>query len=271
MRITTVLLALLVSSASAQSSPTQPTAAVAFALHPTGPLLSFETTTIKKAEVGGPRRGETVRAYIENAYAVSSFFQAPVLGGPAWIDTDKYVIYGKMPDAVQAAMKTMTVQQIGNQGRGMQQSLLADRFNLKVHFETREIPIYELTAANGGLKIKEVPPPPPVVPGSLPRSGAATMRNQGTVSIVNEQATTISALINVLTVWAQAGGKPIVDKTGFTGNFDIIDLEWDLAGPDGGGPALITAMEKNLGLKMTLTKGPVEVVVIDSIERPSEN
>jgi uncharacterized protein (TIGR03435 family) len=94
------------------------------------------------------------------------------------------------------------------------------------------------------------------------------------------RATTMGALVSALRNTSDIGGKPILDKTGFTANFDVARLEWANpsasasptdASPGSDAPSLFTALEESLGLKLTPTKGPVEVLVIDSIDRPSDN
>src|ERR1017187_10139433 len=79
--------------------------------------------------------------------------------GPDWIDSTRYVIQGKPPDSLRDAMKTMTNEERGKENELMMQSLLANRFQLKAHFETREMPLYELVLAKGGSKLKEEPDP----------------------------------------------------------------------------------------------------------------
>jgi uncharacterized protein (TIGR03435 family) len=270
--------------------------------HPAGPLPSYEVATIKPAppETGGPQamggrmtlRGrQTIKNYILSAYGTPSFSKSQIAGGPAWIDTDAYVIQGKVPDDLRDAMQKMTPAEQTNQTRMMQQSLLADRFKLKVHFETRELPIYELAPAKGGLKIKSVAAPPPIVPGTAPPRipyigpgyhpppGTTMMAMSGAGASLYASATTMGAFISMLRGTSDIGGKPILDKTGFTANFDVDGLKWaNLNAPapadsstDADAPSLFTALEETLGLKLTATKGPVEVLVIDSIDRPSEN
>lgn len=294
MRISAILLASLALTAAAQAP--QPTPEVQV-FHPSGPLPSYEVATIKKADqnatgpilampigqrmvTSGPR-GETIKSYIESAYSPSVFSQAQVVGGPAWLATDSYVIQGKPSDELRESMQKMTVEQQGDQTHMMQQSLLADRFKLKVHFEVREMPIYELTPAKGGLKIKEVPAPPASVPGGPPMlpptaggqppPGMTLIMKKESATTVTARSTTMASLINILRRRLDSPKNPIVDKTGFTGNFDIADLEFSDLNTDSDAPSLVTALQEKLGLKLVATKGPVEVVVIDSIERPSEN
>jgi len=272
------------------------------AFHPAGPLPSYEVATIKPENPGPPSPGmarritPTLRAYIASAYGVQMPPNAApgcagcqVIGGPAWLDQDRYDIEGKPPDAVRDAMEKMTIDQRREQTEMLQQSLLAERFHLKVHFEKREMPVYELVPAKGGLKVTAVDPPPqsgqdpvkPPKPGE-PRSPAMTMgmSADGTV-VLTAKAMTMEGFARTLRLFAtETTDRPVIDRTGFQGNFELKDFRFlapSLAAasgtPEGQSDAepIVTAMEQQLGIKLVRAKGPVEVVVIDSIDRPTEN
>jgi bla regulator protein BlaR1 len=256
-------------------------------IHATGPLPSYEVATIKPVdEFAAPQAGQmrtTIKDYILNSYGMSSLAQYQIEGGPAWISKDLYVIDGKVPDNLRDAMQKMTPEQQSYKRCMLMQSLLVDRFKLKVHFVTKQMPVYELSVAKSGLKIKEVPPlvppgpgaapPPPPTPGAALPRGALSMQTNDGVTTLNLRAAKMRLLINMIWRDPEIAGRPIVDKTGVTGSFDVVDLQWvGLTAPsDAVGPSLPTAFEEQLGLKLTATKGPVDVVVIDSIERPSPN
>jgi uncharacterized protein (TIGR03435 family) len=216
--------------------------------------------------------------------AYGAKYAAQVIGGPDWLSKDSYVIHGKVPDDVQAVLQKMTSQDRIDQNRSMQQSLLADRFHLKAHFETRVLPVYELVPAKGGLKITEVPAPPERKPGDppirhpaddpLPPGSSMGSFNSNGLRGLNARAIKMQLLARI--IGGDAGDRPIVDHTGFTGYFDIKDLTWAPLGdasadsaPDA--PSLIGALEKTLGIKLVPAKDPIEVLVIDHIEKPSEN
>lgn len=270
--------------------------------HPAAPLAAYDVATIKPADpndspalVPGMRlagsRGQTIKSYILSAYGASPASQAQLVGGPAWLATDVYIINGKVPDDLRAAMDKMAPEDRLSQTRQMQQSLLADRFHLKAHVESRTMPVYELAPVKGGLKLKPVPAPTPFVPGSPPppppgpgvavRPGMMMMSMGGATHTMKAGAIDMRMLITILRNQSEIGGKPILDKTGFTDHFDIVNLQWagltaaaapaDTGAPDTDAPSLFTALEETLGLKLTPTKGPVEVLVIDSIDRPTEN
>jgi len=274
----------------------QTAAPVARVFHPAPPLPSYDVATIKPVDVAassvnGRRifRGSTVREYIRTAYAPTIAQLAPsqVIGGPDWIDKDEYIITSKPPADLEVAMKKMRSDERVPQDHAMQQSLLSERFHLKVHFEVREMPVYTLVPAKGGLKIKPVeapvprdpgsPPPPfPSANGPLPAGTMMTMMGPNGMRAVRARATTMTGLVRLLSSQlGETGSRPIIDQTGFTGFFDIDELKWtsltSTTAEPSDLPTLPTALEESLGIKLVATKGPVEVVVIDSIEHPSEN
>lgn len=290
----TTILALAALAGLAQTTQPKPELLL---FYPSAPLLSYEVATIKLVDPNtadqvvrfppGAARSTslsplTIRRYIMNAYG--AIYAAQVVGGPDWLIEDAYNIKGKVPDDLEAALQKMTTQERIEQNRSMQQSLLADRFHLNAHFETRVLPVYELIPAKGGLKITEVPAPPELKPGDpqprfgpgapLPPGSSMTMLNSNGLRVFSGRAIKMQALVRP--IGPDAGDRPIVDHSGFTGYFDINDLTWAPLGdataasaPDA--PSLTVAMEEKLGLKLVPAKDPIEVLVIDSIDRPSPN
>lgn len=295
-----VLFPLLTLCAAAQTADP-----VARAYHPALPLPAYDVATIKPfVPVTAPNGmimmgGSTIRQYIRNAFSPPStqLASSQVIGGPDWVDKDKFDIKGKPSPDLEVAMKKMNNEDQTAQNRAMQQALLADRFHLKVHFEVREMPIYILTSAKGGLKIKPVDPPPardpnappaPFTPpppgGPLPPGMMMIMMKSNGERTMRARSTNMSGLLSLLrNNSGEAGDRPIIDHTGFTGHFDVDELSWaplttatsadSSAAPStpSDAPSLATALEETLGIKLVATKGPVEVVVIDSIDHPSEN
>ncbi len=200
-----------------------------------------------------------------------------VVGGPAWINSEGYDIEVKPGAGTDPKQWWL-----------MWQTLLADRFKLRLHRETRDLPIYDLTLAKSGPKLpaaKEAgcvsfPPgtPPRYVPGKVDCgyvSGPFWGYEAGLLHIKGSKIH-IADLIRELT---SVLDRPILDKTGFTGEFDF-DLSFTrdqaLRGfPGFGGPAdpnlpnIFAALEEHLGLRLVPAKGPVEVLVIDHAERPA--
>jgi len=288
-RTLAALFTLLTLTASAQTADPAQTA-VARVFHPAPPLPSYDVATIKPSvPVTGSNgmivlSGTTVRRYIRTAFAPASVSLAPsqVIGGPEWIDKDTYTITGKPSADLEVALRKMTNDERGVQQHMMQQSLLADRFHLKVHSEVRVMSVYALVPAKGGLKIKEVAappppdplnPPPPLGPNAPVRPGTSMMMMSAGSRTLKAGATTMTSFVSRIST--EMGDRPMIDQTGFTGYFDV-ELKWaplDSATTSDSSdlPSLATALEETLGIKLVATKGPVEIVVIDSIDHPSEN
>lgn len=225
-------------------------------------------------------RNNALRNMIRNAYELQNF---QIVGGPDWIDQEKFDITAKAP----------TENPSTQEFRVMVQALLADRFRLVVHRETREMPIYALVLArpDGRLgarlnrsmtdcaAIAEAarrggPPPAPAAPNpnGAPQCGTRTLPGRilaGGVSMA-DLARNISNF----------AGRMTLNKTGLTGVFDL-DLEYtpDQLPPEGtlppgvprppvDGPSLFTAVQEQLGLKLDPQRGPVNVLVIDSAQLP---
>ncbi len=284
-------------------TPDPPQTPVARVFHPTPPLPSYDVATIKPfVPVTAPNgmilsNGSTVRQYIRNAFSPppTQLASSQVIGGPDWIDKDRYDIKGKPSPDLEVALKKMKNEDQTAQNRAMQQSLLAERFHLKVHFEVREMPVYTLVPAKGGLKIKPVDPPPtrdpnappapftpPAPGGPLPPGMMLIMMKSNGERTMKARATDMSGLLNLLrNNSGETSDRPIIDQTGFTAHFDVDDLTFaplttaapsaDASVASSDAPSLATALEESLGIKLVATKGPVEVIVIDSIDRPSEN
>ena len=231
-----------------------------------GQMPAYEVATIKPWD--GKGLAIPLRVYIQGAFGIPPNRIGWVIG-PDWINGTRYVIQSKPPDSIRDAMQTMTAAERYRENALMMQSLLADRFQLKAHFETREMPVYQLVLAKGGSKLKEAPDP--------------TKHQFGMGSSSFRGSATIHDLIDVLECAADIGGRAVIDKTGLTGIYDF-SLKWTPLQPaaaSGGesgtaplsdveGASLFTAIEE-LGLKLVPTKEPGQVLVIDHIERPSEN
>lgn len=139
----------------------------------------------------------------------------------------------------------------------MFQAMLADRCKLKVHFETKELPAYDLVIAKGGLKMKE----------STPDEKSMERAGQGTVT---GRAMGIETLVAIL----PKDGRLIVDKTGLGDRRFDFDLQWmpDNRHTDAdSGPSVFTALEEQLGLKLMSSKAMGKILVIDHMEKPSPN
>lgn len=202
----------------------------------------------------------TLKFLITVAYGVEA---VQVSGGPDWIDTAKFDMLAKPADGEKLQMKPML------------QSLLADRFNLMVRHDAKELSVYELRIAKAGRlgpKLKEAEP------GACPADGA-TVRNIPCGGFLMEPGHLYghkdppSSLTRPL---AQILGRPVVDKTGIATEFDLT-LDWmpDLAGQPASAnsdlPSIFTAIEEQLGLKLVASKQSTEILTIQRAEKPSEN
>jgi uncharacterized protein (TIGR03435 family) len=230
----------------------------------------------------------TVKMLVGLAYKVQGF---EISGGPGWIDSDGYDINAK------AAESSLTLDQL----RPMVQALLEDRFKLKVRRETKEMPIYAALPARNGTKVPEAREGGCVLPGSNsppnnpPTSPAAPSHRPlapcgGFIMNPNRLVGGSISMTQLANVLSSFLGRPVIDKTGFAGKFDV-ELEFSpdgiVFGPGGvrvpGGPppetanadtsrpSIFTALQEQLGLKLDSQKGLGEILIIDHVERPSEN
>jgi bla regulator protein BlaR1 len=251
-----------------QTSSVQPSATPPVVAPAPQQTPAYEVATIKPP--GANEYGMPLRFYIQEAFGIPINSTGWVIG-PEWINSARYVIHGKPPDSIRDAMQTKTPGQRGKEVHLMMQGLLADRFKLKAHFETKEMPVYQLTVAKGGPKLKENTDAGPGMAAVDP----SWIRGKGVPTHL---------LCNMLESVPDIGGRVIVDKTGLSGSYDFL-LKWTpmeatappsgeggtAASPGAEGASLFTAIEEQLGLKLVPTKGPGQVLVIDHIERPSEN
>jgi uncharacterized protein (TIGR03435 family) len=283
-----------------------------FAQGPTTPRPSFEVASIKpyadpgsgqrffgfRGELGGTRinmTGVTVKMLLNYAYAIRDF---QIIGGPDWINTERYDIQAKAeagsiprPTGLQDPFSVGPMQM-------RTQSLLENRFQLKLHHESRELPVYELVEVKGGSKLalsEDQTPPQPPKPGDpapqppkqgdSPRRGGIGFQRNATGFTLRGAGIQLSIILGVL---SQQVGRTIINKSELKPGLYDIQIQWSDNGPSTGPPfppglepppppvepsgaSIFTALQEQLGLKVVATKGPVEVLVIDSIQRPSAN
>jgi bla regulator protein BlaR1 len=200
---------------------------------------------------------------IESAYNLPVGSGSRILGGPDWLrqDIDQFEVQAKIEDSEFAAMQKMSPAQQRERVALMQQSLLADRFKLKLHFETRELPAYALTIAKSGAKLS------PAKPDESSR--ISTLGNQQG-SEMTAIAVTLKQFVLSPLLTGSAGGRLVVDQTGLKGAFDFT-LKWTPEQLAADGPSFFTAIQEQLGLQLVPAKAPLEVIVIDHIEQPSAN
>lgn len=209
--------------------------------------------------------GVSLRMLIMEAYDVRAF---QVSGGPGWMSTERWDIEAKA-EGVQGQLP------IG-QTLKMLRALITDRFHLELHHETKEMTIYALVVGKNGSKLAPHTGEPPSPTDRLRmRPGSISAKQAGIAALVRQ-------LIPQL-------GRPVIDKTGLTGQYDFT-LEWmpepGQGGPeslglppdsrlpppsDSNGPSIFTAVQEQLGLRLDAQKGPVDIIVVDRVEKPEEN
>ena len=233
--------------------------------------------------------GATLRVLIEQAYDIRDF---QISGGPKWIDSDRFDVSAKIEGGANPHPDLTNIpdqrKQMERQRKRLQ-SLLADRFQLKIRRETKEMQAYVLTTAKNGSKLKEAKleePTPVDNKAQLPPRGPGIRVGYGRIT---GQFITLDFLAQIL---AQQVGRPVIDTTGLTGSYDFA-LEWTpdpaqgqgpgmmpapglprpdvQASADAGGTSLFAAIQEQLGLKLDSQKAPVEIIVIENVEKPSEN
>ncbi len=201
----------------------------------------------------------SVKMLIGQAYEVREF---QISGGPGWLGSQHYDITAKAESDDNIGPEKL---------RPMMQALLADRFQLKFHRDTKEAPIYALVVAKNGPKLLE-----------NAGGGQGSQMRMGRGELSGQQIA-MPMLANQL---AQQLGRSVLDKTGLKGQYDI-KLTWtpgeesqsfgpregnpEAPPPDSSGPSIFTALQEQLGLKLESQKGPVELLIIDSIEKASDN
>lgn len=234
---------------------------------------TFEVATIKLAMPGVPGKGFRVqnRRFTTINTSVSDLVQfaygihpRQITNGPDWISVDKFDITAQ-PDG--------EGQPNDRQWKLMVQKLLADRFKLSFHHDKKELSVYAITVTKTGPKLTPSTGDPNGLPGlGFGQLGRFQARNANMQDFAN-------------TMQSTALDRPVVDHTGLSGRFDFT-LTWvpdefqfpDLKVPGAptipsvtDGPDLFTAFQQQLGLKLDSTKEPVDVIVIDHVEKPSEN
>jgi bla regulator protein blaR1 len=266
---------------SATQSPPQNTSAALAEFKYDVASFKVNKSGLGRAMVSTPEDGLTatnfnLKELIGIAYGIFAAAQdGRIVGAPNWITSEAYDVEAKMDGTTADALKKLTPSDRMFARQHMFQELLADRCKLAAHWDTKELPVYELVIGKGGSKIQESKPNHGVASGR----GGLGLRGRGGPLTAREVP--ISDLVGLLSVLLN---RTVVDKTGLTGKYDFI-LNWtpdDIQDPsffpsssgqppDPTGPSIFSALQEQLGLKLETGKGPVKVIVIDHIERPSGN
>ncbi len=233
---------------------------VAFAAGLAYPQTEFEAASVKPTppgsadqriefQPGGRFRATniTLKGLLRVAYDVKGF---QISGGPKWIDSARFDVEAKAAGNPSASERLAMIQ-----------ALLADRFQLKLHRQSKELPIYWLVVGKNGPKFQQ----------AKEQSRSFQVR-RGSL----DTHTTMAALANVFSNWLE---RIVLDRTGLQGTYEV-KMEWtpdENVRPDEPeiasrpGASLFSAVQEQLGLKLEPRKGPVEILVIEGAEKPSEN
>jgi bla regulator protein blaR1 len=228
-----------------------------------------------------------------------------IVGAPGWLSQDQWTIEAKTAEGtVDPPSTTPPFLNVSDVMAARLRSLLEDRWQLKTHRETKEMQVYALSVGKSGSKLKAVDPPGTPGQTAAPPAGTRpSLRPDGTLpaayapppgSTVAGPGTIVASAITMDQITILLGrlmDYPVIDKTSLRGHFNV-KLEFDPATApraalgaraangastaqpmpdDPAGPSLFTAVQEQLGLKLELKKEPVEVLVIDSIQKPAEN
>jgi len=222
--------------------------------------LTFDVASVKRSTSsayrppftvtggGGIDANATLDLYLVLAYKVAPF---QIVNLPEWAHSEDYTIVAHAPPG--------TVQKVAGKRDDelleRLRNLLADRFHLAIHREMRDMPVYVVTVAKNGPKLPES------------EKHEITSLHMSRTQVANEGGARMSWLAASL---ESRVGRKVIDETGLT-EFYRFDLHWAPENLPDAGPSLFTAVQEQLGLKLEAKRRPVEVIVVDRVERPTEN
>ena len=243
----------------------------------TPPPITFEVTSVKPSKAGttdsrssmNNARFTASNITLKNLMAYTAFGvpEPRIFGGPAWLNTARFDIEARLDAATYERWNHLDHHGHSLAGQSMFQQLLADRFHLRYHWETRTLPVYALVVARSGSRLS---------PST--QADADTDTNDGEITA---KGVTVADLARTLTQeLSHELGRVVTDHTGLPGKYNLT-LTWTPAdtarSPDAGasgslpdpGPSIFTALREQLGLKLEATRGPVQVLVIDQLDPPA--
>jgi len=280
--------------------PSRPTS---FGVNADGSMSGAIRRGLRYTADGFVAENTSVKSLIQTAFGVGN---DRVSGGPDWIDSEKYDIQAKIDDPVVIDwLQKLATEERNLVRQRMLQALLADRFKLTVQHDSKELPVYLLIVGKNGPKFREskssdppqtetkgpdasrTPDGPPIFivgpdgkprvnPASIPKGTTQMSFGSDGMLHLTGPNTTIPKLVGTLTAQLH---RPVLDKTGLVGNYDI-ELKWvpdqmpirgSSTDSDVSGPTLQKAVEDQLGLKLESGKAPIEIIAISHVERPSKN
>jgi uncharacterized protein (TIGR03435 family) len=250
-----------------QATNSPPAAPTAYTVASIKPNKSSDDRFMLRPLPGGglTATGVTLKMLIGFAYGV---FAYQISGGPTWIGTERWDIQAKT-DGVEGRLPPA-------QSGALLRALIEDRFQLKARRESKEMPVYALVVAKNG-------PKPKLHPSDPANAKPSAMLGGGSGIFTDSSMAGFAARLS------EQLGRPVIDRTDLKGGYDFT-LQWTPAPGEGSaesiglppraeppapgdsnGPSIFTALQDQLGLKLESTKGPAEILIIDNVERPSEN
>jgi len=195
-------------------------------------------------------------------YSAYEVPEVRILGGPKWMDSARFDIEAKLDGPGTERLRALGRHESRLQTLAMMQELLADRFKLAVHWETRELPVYALVAGKNGARLE-----------AAKKADKGTSIETGNNSMTADDVTMADLARAMTQELSSELGRVVVDKTGIAGKYDLA-LKWtpvESSASIDTGPSIFTAVQEQLGLKLESAKAPVEVLVIDHVAMPQEN
>jgi uncharacterized protein (TIGR03435 family) len=256
---------------------------------PDAPSLSFDVASVKLSR-GTPNlhftatpgalhvTSITIKDLIGVAYEIK---EIQLVGAPDWVNSERYDIDTKLDESVAQEEAKLTAAQQATRLHLRLQSLLAGRFKLKISHVSKDLPILAIVLAKGGPKFSAATPTPPVAGSKDPQAPPGRMAQgpmPGGQWLLMMNGAPMSQFLLGFGGRPETAGHFVVDETGLTGTYTFT-LHWTPASPsalptetsDPVDVSFFTALQEQLGLKVESRKGPVPVIAIDHIERPTEN
>ena len=267
--------------------------AAAQLLHPAPKLPSFSVVSIRPSnpaedQAHGTITPDTYRAEHITlreliAYAFGLGYEQELVGAPSWVLNDRFDVQAKLDEDQLADFGKRNRDGREEQMRLMMQSVLAERLHLTYHFSTRSLSVFELQLTKGGLKCPQdttsppaiadpalprfrwynPPAPPPPARDSSPPSAAPALN-------LRTRGWPFWLLVSWIGHQPELDGRPLIDKTGLNSSYDC-QMSWSHDVSDEAKESLFSALQSQLGLRIQAARNPIEVLVIDSIQKPSAN
>lgn len=226
--------------------------------------LQWQTVTVGPGEL--TVKNETVPMMIRHAYQIEL---DQIHGGPDWLNTDRYDVQAKVDKSALETLKNLSREHADLEQRQMMQALLADRFKLMVHRDTNAVPVYDLVLAEKGPKMQQS------LPGDAEAQGRVIQVSKGHISGREVPIATLASLLS------EQLGRSVIDKTGLANHYDVT-LQWPVSvegqqetenssAAESSREMILAAVADQLGLKLEPHEVPMEILVIDHVERPTQN